>query len=86
MDADTSVDNVRGISRMKYLFAGTFILLLVGCTQECGVEEDGNKLYMNRSGSYETYRAQFCYAQDCRLIAKNMNAVERATLFCKLFD
>jgi len=68
---------------MKYLFAGTFVLFLVGCTQECEVEEDGNKLYMNRSGSYETYRAKFCYAKDCRLIAKNMSEVERATWYCK---
>ena len=50
---------------------------------KCAKVEDGAKLYLNRGGGIETFRAQFCYAQDCRLIAKNMSRIEIASWYCK---
>ena len=68
--------------KIRLFLLMTLVLSMSACTQECEVEEDGNKLYLNRLEN-ETYRAQFCYAQDSRLIAKNMSEVERATWYCK---
>ena len=67
---------------MKCFFTCAFILLIVGCTPESEIAEDGSNLYLNRLEN-ETYRAQFRYAQDCRLIAKIMSDAERATWYCK---
>jgi len=54
-----------------------------GIHSNCEKVEDGAKLYLNRGGGIETFRAQFCYAQDCRLIAKNMSRIEIASWYCK---
>jgi len=48
----------------------------------CDAVEDGGKLHLNRSG-VDTMRARFCYSQDCRLVAEQMNKVERACWHCE---
>ena len=47
----------------------------------CDTVEDRGKLHLNRSG-VDTVRARFCYASDCKLIAEQMNKVERARWSC----
>jgi hypothetical protein len=47
----------------------------------CGKINEKAKLYLDRLGVI-TLRAEFCYQQDCELIARNMNKVERAHWFC----
>jgi hypothetical protein len=46
----------------------------------CGTFEDGSKLHLYRN--VDTVRARFCYAADCKLIADQMNKVERAQWSC----
>lgn len=66
----------------------TLILLALGAValwrdplRQCDVVEAGGALHLTRLG-VETMRAHFCYAADCRLIAAQMNKVERATWTC----
>jgi len=47
----------------------------------CGKINEKAKLYLDRLGVI-TLRAEFCYRQDCELIARNMDKVERAHWFC----
>lgn len=47
----------------------------------CDVVEGGSKLILNRSG-FDTVRARFCYAQDCELIANQMNKAEHDRWRC----
>lgn len=63
------------------LFSG-----VASAEDKCSYEEgDGTRLYIKRviSGGSEMYRAKFCYAQDCRLIAKTMDEKELAEWYCK---
>jgi len=66
---------VSGVLGVKKLIAVVLVLMLSGpvmAAKQCGQdeEEDGTRLYLNRpSSGIETFRAKFCYAQDCRLIA-----------------
>jgi hypothetical protein len=46
----------------------------------CDTVQDGGKLHLYRN--VDTTRARFCYAADCRLIAEQMNKVERAHWSC----
>lgn len=46
----------------------------------CDTFEDGSKLHLYRT--VDTVRARFCYAADCKLIADQMNKVERAQWSC----
>ena len=48
----------------------------------CDAFESGGTLYLMRS-NVSTIRARFCYAADCRLIAEQMNKVERAHWHCE---
>jgi len=48
----------------------------------CDAFESGGTLYLVRS-NVSTIRARFCYAADCRLIAEQMNKVERAHWHCE---
>ena len=48
----------------------------------CEVVEQGGTLHLVRS-DVDTVRARFCYAADCRLIAEQMNRVERARWHCQ---
>ena len=75
---------------MKKYICGTLCLLLlsgvVSAADKCSnEEEDGTRLYIKRvvSGLPESFRAKFCYAQDCRLIAKTMDEKELAEWYCK---
>jgi len=51
--------------------------------EDCGEDADkhGTRLYLERMGML-TFRAKFCYAQDCELIAKTMDAKELARWLC----
>jgi hypothetical protein len=46
----------------------------------CDMFEEGSKLHLYRN--VDTVRARFCYAADCKLIADQMNKVERANWSC----
>ena len=48
----------------------------------CGKFNAKAKLYLQRLGVI-TLRAEFCYQQDCELVAQHMNKVERANWFCR---
>ena len=66
---------VSGVLGMKRLIAVVLVVMLSESAlagKQCGQdeEEDGTRLYLQRKFiDIETFRAKFCYAQDCRLIA-----------------
>jgi hypothetical protein len=57
-------------------------LYVTGRVPGCDVQQDGATLHLVRMG-VDTVRARFCYAADCRLIAEQMNKVERARWHCE---
>ena len=48
----------------------------------CDTLDSQGTLHLVRSG-VDTVRARFCYSADCRLIAEQMNKVERARWHCE---
>jgi hypothetical protein len=49
-----------------------------------GQDKDGTALQLTRGGNpTTTFRAQFCYKNDCNLIANQMNLIEKAQWSCK---
>ena len=68
---------------MSKLFSRVTVLLTILFTTACTdtVSANGKTLYLERG--VETKRAKFVYAEDCQLIAKQMNAAEpRASWYC----
>lgn len=56
-------------------------LFVAGRVPGCNTQEGGATLHLVRS-DVDTVRARFCYSQDCRLIADQMNKAERARWHC----
>jgi hypothetical protein len=52
------------------------------CVSGCDTLQSGATLHLIRS-DVDTVRACFCYFGDCRLIAEQMNKVERARWHCE---
>jgi hypothetical protein len=48
----------------------------------CSEQQDGATLHLVRL-DVDTVRGRFCYSSDCRLIAEQMNEVERARWRCE---
>ena len=57
------------------------ILLVASCGRT--TDSDGKTLYMKRDSASETERAKFVYASDCKLVAEKMNALDRASWYCR---
>jgi hypothetical protein len=78
-----------GIAEMQFLWpAATLIFLLIVAVlfyvdrvSGCDAMEQGATLYLSGEG-VETVRGRFCAVSDCRLSAKLMSEVERASWYC----
>ncbi|WP_147150240.1 hypothetical protein [Reyranella soli] len=62
--------------------AAAIYLYFHGRISGCPEQQSGATLRLARL-DVDTVRARFCYSSDCRLIAEQMNKVERAKWHCE---
>ena len=62
--------------------AAAAYLFVTGRVPGCDTQEGGATLHLVRL-DVDTVRGRFCHSQDCRLVAEQMNKVERARWHCE---
>jgi hypothetical protein len=75
-----------GVNRTMLVAAGLLLAAGLYATidgrSRCEVKDPGAALYLTRASGTTTFRALFCHAQDCDLVAAQMSKAEGARWSC----